>query len=211
MLAALSKSFVHLRRNPKIDVDLVYTQLSKALLVPFKAEFGPYEGEIARLSQDIRDEASLASKQAQKQENELQAQERSDAKRYREIMVKFNQKGKEEEKNRRLEINRRKFEKTKFETLNAFSTYDYQKTYRQIRKECIPGTSMWICESPEFHAWMSGALKTLWFTGRCKCIMTPIALATLKSKSVGSGKSISRFGFLSAFTAKFANAVQALV
>ena len=91
----------------------------------------------------------------------------------------------------------------KIETLNDFSIYDYQKTYRQIRKECIPGTSMWICESPEFHAWKSGVLKTLWFSGRCKCIMTPNALATLKSKSVGSGKSISRFGFLSAFTAKF--------
>ena len=82
---------------------LIYTQLSKALLVFFKAEFGSYEGEIARLFQEVRDEASLASKQAQKQENELQAKERSDAKKYREIMIKFNHKSHEKEKNRNLE------------------------------------------------------------------------------------------------------------
>ena len=161
----------------------VYTQLSKALLVSFKAEFGPYEGEIARLSQEVQDEASLASQQAQKQENELQAEERSDARRYRKIMTKFRDddyKSKEEQKKWRLEINHRKLERKKLEALDALSIYDYQKTYRQIRKECIPGTSTWICESPEFHAWTSGNPKTLWFTGRCKYTMTPSTLATLK-------------------------------
>lgn len=60
----------------------VHSRLPKELLVSFKAEFGPYEDEIARLSQEARDEASLASKQAQKQENELQAIERSGAKQH---------------------------------------------------------------------------------------------------------------------------------
>ena len=158
-------------------------QLSKAMLRSFKAEFGPYEEEIAQLSQEVRDEASLASQKAQKQENELQDMERSDARGYRKLMAKFRDddyKSKEEDKNWRLEINSRKSERGKLEALDALSTYDYQKTYRQIRKECIPGTSTWICESPEFHAWMSGTLKTLWFTGRCKYIITPSTRATLK-------------------------------
>ena len=166
------------------------------MLVSFKAEFGPYEGEIARLSQEVRDEAFLASQQAQKQEHELQAKERSDARSYRSIMAKFRDddyRNKKEDKNWRLETNHRHLEREKLEALDALSNYDYQKTYRQIRKECVPGTSTWICESPEFHAWMSGTLKTLWFTGRCKYRMTPIILATLKGKSVGSGKSVTRF------------------
>ena len=165
------------------DVFSVYTQLSKALLVSFKAEFGPYEGEISRLSQEVRDEASIASKQAQKQENELQAKERVDARRYRKIAAIFwddYHKSKEEENNRYLEINRRNLEKKRLEALDALSTYDYQKTFRQIRKECLPDTSIWVCENPEFHAWMSGTAKTLWFTGRCKYIITHRALATLK-------------------------------
>ena len=161
----------------------VYTQLSKALLHSFRAEFGPYEGEIARLSQEVRDEALLASQQALKQEYELQAKERSDARSYRKVMAKFRDddfRKKEEDKKWRLEINHRQLERDKLETLDALSVYDYQKAYRQIRKECIPGTSTWICESPEFHAWMSGTLKTLWFTGRCKYRLIPNTLATLK-------------------------------
>ena len=161
----------------------VYTQLSKALLHSFKADFGPYEGEITRLSQEVRDEAFLASQQALKQEYELQAKERSDARGYRKIMTKFRDddfRKKEEDKKWRLEINHRQLEREKLETLDALSVYDYQKAYRQIRKECIPGTSTWICESPEFHAWMSGTLKTLWLTGRCKYRTTPNTLATLK-------------------------------
>ena len=153
----------------------VYTQVSKALLVSFKAEYRPYEEEIARLSQGVRDEAFLASQQAQKQEYELQAKERSDVRSYRRIMAKFRDddyRYKEEDRNWRLEINHRQLEREKLEALDALSTYDYQKTYRQIRKECIPGTSTWICESTEFHGWMSGTLKTLWFTGRCKYRMT---------------------------------------
>ena len=161
----------------------VYRQLSKALLVSFKAEFGPYEREIAQLSQEVREEAFLASQQAQKQENELQATERSDARSYRKVMANFRDDYhiiKEEDKNWRLEIHHRQLEREKLKALDALSIYDYQKTYRQIRKECIPGTSTWICESPEFHAWMSGTLKTLWLTGRCKYRVTPSILATLK-------------------------------
>ena len=174
---------VFLQRGPIIDRPSVYVQLSKALLFSFKAEFRPYEEEITKLSQDVRDEASLASKQAQKQENELQARERTNARRHREIGAKFwgdYHTSKEEDKKWALEINRRQLEKKRLEALDALSTHDYQKSYKQIRKECIPGTSMWIFENPEFQAWMSGTLKTLWFTGRCKCIMAPNALATLK-------------------------------
>ena len=149
----------------------VYTQLSKALLVPFRAEFGPYEKEIAQLSQEVQNEANLAFQQAQKEECKLQAIERSDARIHRRFMAKYMDeahRNKEEEKNWRLGISHRHLEREKIKALDALSIYDYRKTYRQIRKECVPGTSIWICKSPEFHAWMSGTLKTLWFTGRCK-------------------------------------------
>ena len=179
----LHSCLICLRCSPPTDLFSVYTQLSKALLYSFKADFGPYEGEIARLSQEVRDEADLASQQALKQEYELQAKERSDARSHRKIMAKFRDddlRHKEEDKQWRLEINRRQSEREKLKTLDALSVYDHQKAYRQIRKECIPGTSTWICESPEFHGWMFGTLKTLWFTGRCKYRLIPNTLATLK-------------------------------
>ena len=97
-------------------------------------------------------------------------------------MAKFrdsDDRNKEEAKNWRLEINHRQLEREKLEALDALSIYDHQKTYRQIRKECVPGTSTWICESPEFHTWISSTLETLWFTGRCEYRMTASVVATL--------------------------------
>ncbi|KAI4210986.1 MAG: hypothetical protein LQ351_006213 [Letrouitia transgressa] len=141
---------------------LVHSRLPKEILVSFKAEFGPYEGEISRLSQEVRDEASLASKQAQKQENELQATHRQNWMKF----TKDYYTTKAEENDRRLEVNRRKLEKNRLEALDALSTYNYQKTYKQLRKECVPGTSIWICGNPVFHKWLSGAFQTLWLIGR---------------------------------------------
>lgn len=178
-----SNSPIVLQRSPRIDLFVVYLQVSKALLVSFKAEFGPYGEQIARLSQEVLDEASLASKKAQKQENELQAIERSEGKRFREFMVAFRNDyhmSKAEEKKRRLEINRRTLEKNRLDVLDSLSTYDYRKPYRQIRKGCLPGTSTWICEDPALHAWMSGTLKSLRLIGRCKCTVVPSVQASLK-------------------------------
>ena len=161
------------------------------MLVSFKAEFRPFEEEIARLSQEVRDEAYLASKQAQKQENELQARERSHARKYREVVSRLRadfQGSKEEETKWRLEINRRKLERTRLEALDTLSSYDYQKAYRQIRKECIPGTSMWICENPKFQSWKSGTLKTLQLTGKRKYEIAPNVLAILKMTISGVGE-----------------------
>ncbi|KAL9103663.1 MAG: hypothetical protein Q9163_001322 [Psora crenata] len=132
-------------------------------------EFGPYERDIANSGQEVRDEASLASKQAQKQEIEFQARERSEALKHRKVMVKLResiyQNGKEE-KDLRLEIRRRKLEKKKLQALDSLSTYDYQKTYKQIRKECVPGTSSWILENLEFKTWKEGNSKALWCSGK---------------------------------------------
>ncbi|KAL8736998.1 MAG: hypothetical protein Q9181_002122 [Wetmoreana brouardii] len=171
----LSTLFMNIGRQcPRIQL----SRLPKELLVSFKAEFGPYQDEIERFSKELQEEADLASKQAQKQENELQALERSEAKKLRQSWTNFTkgyQITQAEEYNRRLETNRRKLEKNRIEALDALSTYDHQKTYTQIRKECVPGTSMWICENPAFDAWLSEALKTLWLIGRSRTIIGSVA------------------------------------
>ena len=157
-------------------------RLSKALLISFEAEFGPHKKEIAQLYQEVRDEATLASKQAQKHENELQARERSEARRHRKILVKLRDnihESNEENKNWRLGVNRRRLEKTKSGVLDVLSTYDYQKAYKQIRKECAPGTSNWLFKNSEFKTWKEGTSKTLWYSGRCKSLVVSSTLAML--------------------------------
>jgi len=59
-------------------------------------------------------------------------------------------------------------EKAQIKALDAFSVYDHQRTYKQLRTECVPGTSSWICETNEFQDWMKGVGKTFWCTGKRK-------------------------------------------
>ena len=150
-----------------------YTWFSKALLNPFESEFGPYERELERLAQEVRGEISLASSQVQVHETQLQARERQQAKADRWVSKRFmktNLKEQEDARNWRLAIDRQKSEKHRLRVLNAFSTYDHSRAYKQARKECVVGTSTWICEALEFKSWMAEPRETLWCHGRCEYI-----------------------------------------
>ncbi|KAI4183453.1 MAG: hypothetical protein LQ346_006330 [Caloplaca aetnensis] len=132
--------------------------------VSFDQEFGPFERDIRQFAQEIGDEASLASKQAQQQENELQAQERSEASKHRTILVQVRDslhRSNTEDTASRLATDRRRMRKKKMQALDSLSTYDYHKTYKQTRKECVPGTSNWILETSEFETWEKGTSEGL--------------------------------------------------
>ncbi len=142
-----------------------------AVFNPFETDFGPFESELRALHAEVREEISLASKQAQRLENELQAREREEAKMERKFLAKFRDKvhqDDEDAKKWRMQLNQQKLEEHRRRVLDALSTYDYQKTYRQLRKECTPGTSTWVCECSEFQSWMADPIETLWCTGKRK-------------------------------------------
>ena len=141
------------------------------MLNPFESEFGPYERELGRLAQEVRDEISLASSQDQIHETQLQARERQEAKADRWVSKRFmktNLKHQEDARNWRLAIDRQNSEKRRLRVLDSFSTYDHQRAYKQARRECVVGTSTWISETSEFKSWMVQPRETLWCYGRCK-------------------------------------------
>ena len=161
-----------------------YTWFPKALLNPFDSEFGPYERELERLAEEVRDEITLASSQFQRHETELQASERREAKADRWVSKRFMRTNLEDQKdarNWRLAIDRQKSEKHRLRVLDAFSTYDHQRAYKQARRECVVGTSTWICETLEFKSWMVEPRETLWCHGRCEYM---IRRATLDANGV---------------------------
>lgn len=142
-----------------------------AVFNPSETDFGPFESELEALFVEVREEISLASKQAQMRENKLQAREREEARMERKFFAKFRDKGNQEEedaKKWRMELNQQRLEEHRRRVLEALSTYDYQKTYRQLRKECVPGTSTWVCETSEFQSWLAESTETLWCTGKRK-------------------------------------------
>jgi len=69
-------------------------------------------------------------------------------------------------KNWALDASRKEMESARTKVLDAFSVYDHLRTYKQLRKECVPGTSSWICETDEFQEWMNGFGRTFWCTGK---------------------------------------------
>ena len=161
-----------------------YTWFPKALLNPFEREFGPHERELESLAQEVRDEINLASSQVQIHETQLQASERREAKADRWVSKQFMRTNLEDQKDARswrLAIDRQKSVKHRLRVLDAFSTYDHQWAYKQARRECVVGTSTWICETLEFKSWMVEPRETLWCQGRCKGM---IRRATLDANGV---------------------------
>ncbi len=149
------------------------------MLNPFESEFGPYERELKRLAQEVRDEINLASSQVQTHEAQLQERERQETKAERRVSKRFmkrNLKDQEDARNWRLTIDRQNSEKHRLRVLVAFSTYDHQMAYKQARRECVVGTSTWICETLEFKSWMAEPRETLWCHGRCEYITGRVTL-----------------------------------
>lgn len=58
-------------------------QFTMALWRPFETEFGSFEEELRRQSEEVKDEISLASRQAVDRERQLQVAERKKSSRYR--------------------------------------------------------------------------------------------------------------------------------
>ena len=141
-----------------------------AILTSFEAGFGPFERELDQLSQEIRDLVSLLSKQAEKQERDLQSNEREDARAHRKLLVKFSDTAQREYRDRQnlqLQMAHRRAEKQRQRVLSAFSAYNHQKAYNQLRKECMPRTSTWILTEAGIKQLIEGTIKSLCLTGKC--------------------------------------------
>ena len=158
---------------------VVYASLSRALVSSFENDFGAHEKVIADLADDVLTEASLASKQAQSLENELQAGERQKAATGRKILNKFFIGYGADTRASNLEVARRRLEKVRLKALDTLSTYNHQKAFRQIRRGCMPGTSSWVLENPILEHWMiPGSKKSICCTGNCKVQHQPFDNST---------------------------------
>ena len=155
---------------PDIQV-IVHVRFSRTIIYPFEVEVGPFESRLEYLSKVVHEEISLASKQAQIEEQKLQAWERHEARSSRHMLAFFGDKAlrqDEDAKRWRVARDRRRLENYRLRSLDALSTYDNQKIFKQFRRECVPGTSTWIYEDADFQSWVDGSVKNLWCTGRSK-------------------------------------------
>ena len=60
-------------------------------------------------------------------------------------------------------------ERVRLKVLDSISVYDYQKSWKYSRKQCLKGTSSWIFEKSEWKDWLSySSSVSLCCTGICK-------------------------------------------
>lgn len=152
------------------------TRLLVAIAYPFEAQFGRFEKELRDLFEEFERAIDLASKQTQSQQSKVLATIRSRV---------FGED--EHSKKSIIEARCRAVEEERMKILDAFSTYNHRKWYSQIRKECLPGTSVWICECETFQMWLVGPVVALWCSGRCQCLL-PRAYAQLTPNDSGLGE-----------------------
>lgn len=129
-----------------------FSQFSSSVLKPFQSEFGHFESKFVRLATTIREEASLASKQAQSEETKENS-------RFRALAVKFSDNVAQELQ----EARKLKSRKAKSQFLDACSTYNHQTAWKQARKA---GTTSWIYNKEEYKQWRQEPVSSvLWCTG----------------------------------------------
>jgi ankyrin repeat domain-containing protein 50 len=125
------------------------SQLSSSVLIPFQSEFGHFEVDLGTLASTIREEASLASKQ----EQSIEVKKNS---AFRETMLKSSAKAFQEARKLRSRKAQARF-------LNACSTYDHQRAWKQARKA---GTTTWIHDTDKYKRWTKETTSSiLWCTG----------------------------------------------
>lgn len=128
------------------------SQLSFSIINTFDSEFGPFETSLGRLAQNIRDEASIASKQIQNEEIKKNS-------KFRALATRFTDSASQE-----IHIARYlKKQKQKLKFLNSCSTYNHQTAWKQARKR---GTSSWFLDREPYTEWkLEKSACTLWCTG----------------------------------------------
>ena len=134
-------------------------QFASAWRKPFDDEFGNFQKDLTRLSAAIKEEVSLASKQQQSLEATKAAGERKENSLFRATMSTFHRDvGKEISQARTHRENK---QKSRF--LRSCSTYNYETTLNQARKQ---GASTWIFGVNEYQQWMaSHSTSTLLCSG----------------------------------------------
>lgn len=128
------------------------SQLSFSIVNTFDSEFGPFELSLGKSAQNIRDEASIASKQ-------LQNEEIKENSRFRALATEFSDSASQG----LLAAKYLKKRKKKLRFLTACSTYNHQTAWKQARKK---GDTNWVLDREPYRNWKLGKTSsTLWCTG----------------------------------------------
>ncbi|KAI1404230.1 ankyrin repeat-containing domain protein [Hypoxylon fuscum] len=155
-----------------------HNQVLRAFWTSFEQEFKPDLDDIQRCSNYVKSQINLAKAQADNRDQQLQAQERAEASVNRTSMRSFFSRQDKTFDNItewRLQREKQRALTRKQQLLDALSTYDHLRVFKQSQRKRFGTTASWICSVPEFRRWLDkGGSPLLWCSGK-----------------IGSGKTIA--------------------
>ena len=159
----------------------LWSQLSSSILKPFESEFGGFHQRLESLANAIREEVSLASNQAQRNEATEMSKFRAFA------MKKFS-----DTSARDLgETIIWKRKKAELLFLNACSDYNHERSWKQARKR---GNANWIFYDEDYKIWkQEKASNTLWCTGILGSGKTVLAANVVEDLKITSSAVVAYF------------------
>ena len=106
------------------------------------------------------------------------------AKQYRISAAEFHSKVLQEQREAKLRAARRSIQvalkrffvsptiKTDIRVLDMMTAYDYEKSWKYIRRQCLQGTCEWVTKRPEWAEWIQEPVSAgLWCTGSCEFVI----------------------------------------
>lgn len=159
----------------------------KKMTRDLRSKLRPQIENIESCANDVKKSIALAKATSDRNEQELQEQERSVAEKHRKELSIFafrSQKELENARDRQLridqELNREshyyltniiltKTEKRKMKLLNSLSTYKFKEYFNQARKKRYINTAEWLFSTPQFISWTdSGTPSVFILSGKSK-------------------------------------------
>lgn len=141
------------------------------MLYPYDAEFGNHEKNLRALSKVVGKEIDLALHKRQDASYKTQRAIKQKQDENGEVLVDLRDQvvhGHQNFDGWLVEARQQMLKAERSRVLARLSSYNHQTSYRRIRRECVPGTSTWVCETRAFHNWSTRFSKTLWCIGRCE-------------------------------------------
>ncbi|KAH8680015.1 hypothetical protein BGZ60DRAFT_525207 [Tricladium varicosporioides] len=159
------------------------TEGLKKVTTELRGKLRPQLENIQFCAKDVKKAIALAKATTDRQEQELQEQERKLADNHRKHLSIFASRAQKELENAREQQRHRAqdlLRKKRMKLLDSLSTYKHQKNFSQARKRRYRNTAMWLFSTIEFTEWKDNEKPLVFFlTGKIGSGKTVLTLVLL--------------------------------
>ncbi|MCJ1284327.1 hypothetical protein MMC26_003658 [Xylographa opegraphella] len=152
------------------SISMQVTIRIKKVTTELRSKLRPQLENIQICAKDVKKAIALAKATSDRQEQDLQEQERKLADNHRKHLSNFTSRAQKELENAREWQRRRDrvlLREKRMRLLDSLSTYEHQKNFYQARKKRYVNTAMWLFSTTEFTKWKDDGKPSVFFlTGK---------------------------------------------